>query len=47
MNCLAEAQFASQTDAASTFFACQAIDSTAEEISFLAPETQFRCAPMR
>jgi hypothetical protein len=47
MNCLPATQFVSQTDAAPTFFGLQPIDSTAEEISFLAHERLFSCLPMR
>jgi hypothetical protein len=47
MNCLPATQFLSQTDAAPTFFGLQVIDSTAEEISFLARERLLSCPPMR
>jgi hypothetical protein len=47
MNCLPATQFQSQTGAASTFFCLQVIDSTAEEISFLAHERLLSCLPMR
>ena len=46
MNCLPATQFLSQTDAAPTFFGLQPIDSTAEEILFLARERLLSCPPM-